>query len=204
MSEEKKHLENLQEIRSMMERNTRFLSLSGLSGIGAGVIALIGAFVAHQRIEAFTYIDYLSIMALELELLTIATCVLIGALTVAYLFTAKKAKKSGDVFWNKTSKKTLVSLAIPLVTGGLTILVLLKNGQYVYIAPLSLIFYGLACINASHHTVRDIFFLGLTNISLGLVALVYLGNGLLFWTIGFGFAHIIYGSLMYFKYDKKS
>ncbi len=46
----KQHLQDLTEIRSMMERSSRFISLSGLSGISAGVFALIGAYLAYRRI----------------------------------------------------------------------------------------------------------------------------------------------------------
>ena len=40
-------LQNLAEIRSLMERSSRFISLSGLSGVGAGVCALVGSAAAH-------------------------------------------------------------------------------------------------------------------------------------------------------------
>ena len=43
------HLENLKEIRTLMERSSKFLSLSGLSGISAGIIALVGAFMVYSK-----------------------------------------------------------------------------------------------------------------------------------------------------------
>jgi hypothetical protein len=207
MSEENKHLENLQEIRSMMERNTRFLSLSGMSGIMAGVSALVGATLAYFRINEFyqssnrIYTEYIN---LEADLLIIAFSVLVFAIGFAYFFTARRAKKRGEIVWNKTAKKLVLNMFIPLFAGGTTSLILLRNGHVGYIAPMTLVFYGLACINASHQTVRDIFYLGLTNVVLGIIAMLFIGQGLLFWTLGFGVAHIVYGSLMYFKYDKKS
>jgi hypothetical protein len=204
---EEKHLENLQEIRSIMERSTRFLSLSGLSGIMAGASALVGSALAYFRIKQFYSLsspDYDAVINLETDLLAIAGAVLIFALGFAYFFTARNAKKRGEVVWNKTAKKLLLNLFIPLFAGGMISLVLLRNGHIGYIAPITLVFYGLACINASHQTVSDIFYLGLTNVILGLVALFFIGQGLFFWTLGFGVTHIIYGSLMYFKYDKKS
>ena len=203
---EEKHLENLQEIRSIMERSTRFLSLSGMSGIMAGLSAIVGAIMAYFRIDMFLKDGFgmYSLQELQTDLLFIAISVLLSALGFAYFFTARKAKNSGEIVWNKASKKLLINLSIPLLTGGAIVLILLRKGEIAYIAPLTLVFYGLACINASHQTVRDIFYLGLTNVFLFLIAMFFIGQGLLFWTLGFGVAHIIYGSLMYFKYDKKS
>ncbi|MFA7273443.1 MAG: hypothetical protein WC044_06220 [Crocinitomicaceae bacterium] len=205
--EESKHLENLQEIRSIMERSSRFLSLSGLSGIVAGITALVGATIAYFRIESYFQTEggsYREMRDLESDLLIIAGIVLVAALGFAYFFTARKAKKAGEVVWNKAAKKLIVNLAVPLCTGGLVVLILLEDGKIGYIAPFTLVFYGLACINASNQTVRDIYYLGLTNVILGIFGLIFIGQGLLFWTLGFGFAHILYGTLMYFKYDRKS
>ncbi len=205
MSEEK-HLENLQEIRSIMEKSTRFLSLSGLSGVVAGIAALIGAGVAYMRWTN----QYLNVYQepnyeqLEMEFILIAAVVLVSAIGFAYFFTAKKARKAGEKIWNKTSKKILFNLSTPLIAGGFVSLMMIHFNLYGLVAPLILIFYGLACINASHQTVRDIFFLGLTCVLLGMLNFAFIGRGLLFWSLGFGVAHILYGTLMYFKYDRKA
>jgi predicted lysophospholipase L1 biosynthesis ABC-type transport system permease subunit len=45
------HLEDIAEIRAMMERSTRFLSLSGLSGVFAGTFGLIASGLAYFRIS---------------------------------------------------------------------------------------------------------------------------------------------------------
>jgi hypothetical protein len=65
-----------------------------------------------------------------------------------------------------------------------------------------LIFYGLALINASKYTYNDIRYLGISELLIGLCSTLFLGYGLFFWAAGFGLAHIVYGALMYFKYDK--
>lgn len=208
MSEEK-HLENLQEIRSIMERNTRFLSLSGLSGVMAGVVALIGAGFAFS-IYANEVINSTFLRmspnwgVVQRDLIMIAAGVLVAAIGFAYFFTARKAKRAGEKVWNKTSKGILLNLLIPLATGGVLSLVLLKNDLFIWVPPITLIFYGLACIGASQKTVRDIFYLGLTCLLLGLLNTLFLGYGIIFWALGFGIAHILYGTLMYFKYDRKS
>lgn len=199
------HYQQIADIHSIMERNTRFISLSGLSGISAGVIAIIGAIVANLRIDAFFKKQDFTIEAyyrIELEFLILAVVILITAISSAWIFTSRKAKADGQKVWNRTTRKILMNLAIPLVTGGVFALILLYYNLFVLIAPVTLIFYGLACVNASHNTVTQIKFLGLSVIVLGLVNLFFLGHGLIFWTLGFGFMHILYGMIMYLKYER--
>ena len=132
----------------------------------------------------------------------VAIGVLILALGTGIFFTTRKAKKHGLKIWDSTSKRLLINLLIPLATGGIICLILLDKHYYALVAPATLVFYGLSLVNASHHTYRDIRYLGLTQIVLGLVAFMYIGYGLLFWAIGFGVLHILYGTLMYFKYER--
>ena len=213
MSKEKDHLKDLSEIRSLMEKSTTFISLSGISGILAGTCALLGAGVAYQRLHTNTlyqesYQSETTQTILDMngsnatEFIVIAIAVLFSALFFGSIFTIRKAKKQGQSLWDKTSQRLFTNMAIPLVTGGLFCLLLINNHSYALIAPATLIFYGLALVNASKYTLKDIRFLGVTEIILGLLAVYFIGNGLLFWTIGFGILHIIYGSIMYFKYDK--
>jgi len=96
----------------------------------------------------------------------------------------------------------IINFGIPLVTGGIFALLLLEKGLYEIIAPITLLFYGLGCVNASKHTFRDVRYLGITLILIGLIATYFEGYGLVFWALGFGVCHIIYGSMMYFKYDR--
>lgn len=203
--ESKQPLEDLREIRSLMERSTRFISLSGLSGVLAGIWAIAGACVAHLYIQEFNFTSVNpneAYNALVVKLLIIASIVLVGALASAYFFTYRKAKKDNAKIWTKTSRKLLVNLAIPLVTGGIVVLLLIDYHLFAFFAPFTLIFYGLACVNASQNTLTDIRYLGVSVILVGLVNLLFLGYGLYFWTFGFGVLHILYGTIMYFKYEK--
>lgn len=201
-------LEQIKQIRHLMQKSSKFLSLSGLSGISAGVIALIAAFIATQMINDFSLrmehaVDFTEqIRQLEFNLLILAAITLSTAIVFGYLFTQKKARKSNEKVWNSTSKRMLLNLTIPLITGGIFISSLLIHNYVYLIAPATLIFYGLALINASKYTLVDIKFLGLSEIALGLLASFFLGYGLLFWSIGFGILHILYGIIMYIKYDR--
>lgn len=201
----KNYHEDLSHIRSMMERSSRFISLSGLSGVVAGLAAIIGAayvYFVFQR-EGINYFDgdrNIFGPALVKELVVIGVVILVVAILSGYLFTANKSKKKGLKIWDSTTKRLLVTFAVPLVVGGLFCLALLYHHLFVFIAPATLIFYGLALVNAERYTLTDVKYLGYFEIILGLLSLFFLGWGLLFWTFGFGVLHIVYGLIMHKKY----
>jgi len=203
---EDKYLQDISDIKNMMNKSSQFISLSGLGGIMAGVYALIGAYIGHELIENNKSYDNNYIITLESpifkSLLLIAFTVLILSIGTAFILTISKAKREGETVWNSASKRLLINFLIPLITGGIFGLLLLRNGSYGLIAPVTLIFYGLACVNASKYTLRDVRYLGITIIILGLLATEFSGYALEFWALGFGVCHIIYGSMMYFKYDR--
>ncbi len=201
--EDKNYLQDLKEIKELMNKSTQFISLSGLSGVLAGIYALIGAVYVHTLILEHTE-TYITLESLTFKkIMATAILVLLASLFTAYIMTVNKAKKVGENMWNASSKRLLVNFAIPLVTGGVFALLLLRHEYYGLIAPITLLFYGLACVNASKYTLRDVRYLGITEIILGLMAVEFSGFGLYFWIIGFGICHIIYGAMMYFKYDRK-
>lgn len=200
---EEKYLQDISEIKNMMNKSSQFISLSGLAGILAGIYALIGAFVADQLIinHGSLYIT-LESKTFRLIVLT-AFLVLLLSVATATMLTFTKAKRNGEKVWNATSKRMILNFLIPLVTGGIFALLLLQNGIYGLIAPVTLIFYGMSCVNASKYTFRDVRYLGITIIILGLFATEFSGYALQFWALGFGVCHILYGSIMYYKYDRK-
>lgn len=200
-----KHQEDLSHIRSMMERSSRFISLSGLSGVFAGLSALVGGLYAYQLLENYNLNikeDYSGLQNDNFvnELFFTAIIVLITALTFGLFFTIRKSKKYNLPIWTSATKNMLFNLAIPLVVGGIFCLALLYHHQYVLIAPATLLFYGLALINAEKYTFSDIKYLGFCELILGCISLVYVGYGLVFWIIGFGILHILYGLIMFKKY----
>jgi hypothetical protein len=205
---EEEELQNeLASIRSIMERSSKFISLSGLSGILAGIYALIGAFLAYRLIyQGPTRIyDSLSVGTYPetiTYLVIIAVAVLAASLITGFVLSSRQAKRKGQPIWGKISQSLFFHMAIPLVTGGILIVIFMSRGYYGIITPSTLIFYGLSLISASNFTFSDVKYLGLLEIALGLIAACLPGYGLLFWAIGFGVLHIIYGSMMYLKYDK--
>ncbi len=207
MRNKEEQLNALNDIKKLMDRSSRFISLSGLSGVFAGLTALVGAYLAHNEINVFLNNNSIyghSLEDLEANLLKIGFGVLVVALIGGLLLTLRQSRKRKLPFWDRTTKNLLVNLAIPLVSGGLFIIALLlvHPNTYGLVAPSCLIFYGLALINASKYTYTDIRFLGYCEIVLGLICMFYIGYGLYFWAIGFGILHILYGMLMYFKYER--
>jgi len=207
MTKQDEQLNALNDIRKMMDRSSRFISLSGLSGVFAGLTALVGAYFANKEIDRYVNRDLESAyfdVSVEVNLIKIALLVLIIALAGGLLFTYRQSRRKQLPIWDKTAKNLLLNLAIPLVAGGLFIIALLivHSNSYGLIAPSCLLFYGLALVNASKYTYTDIRFLGFCEIVLGLIAMFNIGYGLYFWAIGFGVLHIFYGTLMYFKYER--
>jgi len=192
-----KYLEDLKDIKDIMARSSRFISLSGLSGVCAGIFALIGAYLAYQTVYyEQAYVDYRrAVIDLEsvLKLIGIATSVIVLSFAFGIYFTTKKAKERNQKLWDRSTKLLLINFLIPLVAGGVLCLMLLVKGYIGFVAPFTLIFYGLALVNASKYTLSQIRSLGILEIILGLVATHYIGYGLIFWAIGFGVFHIIYG-----------
>jgi len=205
---QKEQLDTLNDIRNIMNRSSKFISLSGLSGIFAGATALVGAYFAHKALKAYVAGDYGYGMDadsdIEIDLLKIGILVLIVAVLGGIFFTYRQGKKKNLPLWDNTSKNLIINLFIPLFTGGLFVIGLLLNHSSAVglIAPSTLVFYGLALINASKFTYSDIRFLGICEIILGIIAMFNIGLGLYFWAAGFGVLHILYGSIMYFKYEK--
>jgi uncharacterized membrane protein YidH (DUF202 family) len=208
MQEKQDYIRDIAEMRSMMERSSKFLSLSGLAGIMAGIYALSGAYIAYQ----FFYFNpdeivYSSIKSgsLSLSLLKViflAITVLVLALGTAIFLSYKKANKKGEKFWNYTAKRLLINMAVPLIAGGLLILILISKGLIGFIAPFTLLFYGLALYNASKFTYDEVRSLGLIEIGLGLISSYFVEYGLLFWALGFGVVHIIYGIYIHYRYER--
>ena len=199
-----KYQEDLSAIRSIMEKSTRFISLSGLSGVAAGVVALIGGIWALCLMQDSTGSFILATTTLPYTLLRqlvlIALVILATALLAAAFFTRRKTRRSGLAIWTAATKQLLISLGVPLLIGGLSCLALLYHHLYWLAVPATLVFYGLALITASKYTYKEIYYLGLIESTLGLISCFLIDYSLIAWIIGFGIIHIAYGILMHRKY----
>lgn len=216
MQDSKNQLEHLGEIRQMMRESSKFLSLSGISGVWVGSVALIGMAVAFFQFQDYfilrysfgnsnytefitelgNFNDFLSFVLID------AFLILLISLIGAFAFSYSKANKKGLNIWCSASKRFLFSLALPLIVGGIFGMGILVKGYFDLAAGVALVFYGLALYNAGRYSVNEIRVLGLIEIALGIISIFVPGYSAILLAIGFGVLHIVYGILMYFKYDK--
>ena len=213
MNGQNQGLDTLKDIKQMMERSSRFISLSGLSGISAGICALIGAWFAYGIIKEHDGENYHEKFAgrnltvrefMGTDLFYIALFTFIAALIVAFTFTYLRSKKNNIPIWGTASKRLIWNVAMPMLVGGIFLLRLIQLGYFGMIAPGCLIFYGLALVNASKYTLGEVKWLGYGQILLGIINCWFPGEGIYFWAIGFGVLHIIYGAMMWWKYERAS
>ncbi len=212
MDTQQDHLEDIKQIRSIMERSSKFLTLSGFPGIFAGIAALIGVATAYWHFNiAFTDNGFYKLAKTSKGELNSDFCnfllidiglVLLSSLLVSFLMTFKKAKQQSQPIWDATAKRLLINILIPLFVGAVYCLILLYHGLLSLIAPATLLFYGLALLNASKYTLNYVIYLGIGQILIGLTSAYFIDYGLVFWALGFGVLHIIYGIVMYLKFDK--
>ncbi len=200
---DQKYVEDLGHIKEVMNRSSKSISLTGLSPIAAGIIGSIGAYMAYRMFFGdYGEIGYaqLTLSSQDLNSLgLVALPTLVLGVGVGVLFALLEIKKSGREVSKEHVRRMFLNLAIPLLTGGIVCLILFFNGHLGIVMSLSLIFYGLALINTNKYTFNNIRTLGLLEIALGLLALYFMSSSIIFWGIGFGLLHIIYGLIMQVK-----
>lgn len=216
MTEKDKTLDTLQDIRKIMDRSSRFISLSGWSGVAAGLCALAGAWAAHDVIQkgiqsghslrkiyhrssadGINLSDYMGS-----RLFFIACITFTAALVFAFLFTWLRSKKTGTPLFGSVSRRLTLAVGIPLLTGGIYVIHLMQAGAFGFIAPGTMLFYGLGLVNASRYTSVEIKYLGYSLLLIAMINLLFMGYGLYFWALGFGLLHIIYGVFMWYRYER--
>lgn len=201
--EQKDLFKELGQIRSLMEKSSKFVSISGLSGVLIGFYAILATLFGYYLLlksegPATQLTSYLTITN---SFLALAILILVLSLLTGCLMARKKAKKYKQSIWNITSKSLLFAVSIPLLTGGILAFILFSQGYYQWIAGMLLIFYGLALAAGSIYTFKEVKWLGILEICLGLIALWLPDHGLMLWGLGFGVLHIIYGFIVYKKYE---
>lgn len=208
MKEDQDYVQDLAQMRSMMERSSKFLSLSGLAGIIAGLYALAGAYTAYKVFHfnpgqpVYSSTESGNPSPDLLNTIFLALVILVLSVGTAFFLSYRKADKRREKFWNPVARRLMINMAVPLVAGGLLILILLAKGMTGLIAPFTLLFYGLALYNASKFTYEEVRSLGLIEIGLGLTGACFVEYGLLCWAAGFGLVHIVYGVYMHYRYER--
>lgn len=218
MENTEKHLETLKDIKSLMERSSRFISLSGLAGVNAGIFALLGAAAVYYKyFGSFSLAAYQNRFPMKITvdfvffMIIVALIVFILSISSSIYFTTQNARKRDLPLWDETAFKTIINLLVPLVVGGVFCMILIYHSInadgisfkiFGLVAPTTLVFYGLALYNAGKYTLDEIKYLGISEVILGLLGCIFIGSGLLFWVLGFGVLHIVYGFMMWWKYER--
>lgn len=201
------YLDQLSEIKKIIEKRTKFNALSGLSGVLAGIYALVGSVWAYKIIKSSQSVIYNDIMELVssegvMKLILLASAILVLSITTGLYFSYINAKKSGSPLWTAAAVKVAVNFSIPMLVGAFFLIAVLMKGYLTLVSPVCLLFYGLALLFAANYTFTEIRFLGFLMLAIGVFALFFSGWGLYLWALGFGGLHIVYGLIMYFKYER--
>lgn len=209
--DKEKALQSVNEIKELMEKSSKFVSLSGLTSILAGIYALIGSYMAVLILGTQPGSPSLFSNMLEVNTpskLQFMVCLALGVLGIsvitALIISWYKARQSKQSLFNALTYRILWNFVLPLLVGGLFCIALLYHRHYGLTSSVMLLFYGLALVNASKFTFSNVAWLGYAFLILGILDSFINGHALLFWTIGFGGFHIIYGILFYLKYERRT
>lgn len=197
------YTDDLAHIRSMMERSSRFLSLSGWAGILPGIFALAGLAMAvwfiSQAQQFWWYGDApASNSPLAFQLIATAMIVLGLSIFSSWYTCMRKARNENQATWTPAIRNMLLHFAIPLAAGAIILGWIYLKAEWGLLAPVMLSFYGLALVQVSQFTLRSVFWLGIIEITLSIPSGIP-GWGIPMLAIGFGVAHIVYGIMMFNK-----
>lgn len=205
MEKHEEQLAAIQEMRDMMDQATRFKSISGLSGILAGIFTFICTYTIYlvTGISPFESeaLDRMWLMSSQALILCFISLLII-CIGIGFYLAMRNANQSGKSAWDNAAKRLAFSLAIPVFAGGIFSILLTRFGLIAIAAPATLLFYGMGLVSASKYTLDAVRTVGLLFVFLGLLATYFLTYGFLIWTLGFGLLHVIYGFIIYVKYER--
>ena len=195
-------LKELRDIRTMMERSSRFQSVSGWGILAVGVMALVAAWVADGLFNGGTngwfttlYGDTAYLWAHKTQIAVFGSLILVAVCgTTVFLSSFLMARRKNIPFiFDATLRRVIFNLSIPLLAGGVLCLALVLQGHYGLTSSIMLVFYGLALVNCHHFSLPMLGGLGYAELLLGLADCFVATHALLFWAIGFGVLHIALG-----------
>ena len=184
-----------------MEKSSKFLSFNGLSIVFAGWFAVAGAIFASLFLKGSFGSGY-NLTQKMTVLLADALMVLFLSVAVITFFCWKKARANHETLFNSTTRRAAYSILLPLFAGWIFSFVFLFRGDIHIVCSSTLIFYGLGLVNTSNYTYPNLNYLGITDFILGWSTLFFINSGGYFLWCGFGFCHVIFGFIMYFRYGK--
>jgi hypothetical protein len=188
----------LKVIRELMERPVCYSTMSGASGVLAGVAALGG--VMADWVTSDHHSTWLAFC--------IWGCVFMIALVSDIALTRIREKKQGMPFWTSVKRRMLLTILPPFVAGvGLTAAIVVPwqdtlGGQHINLIPaLWMAFYGLALWQAGEFSIPEIRVMGAGFILASLPTAMFLQD----WpycalAITFGGFHLAYGVVVWLRH----
>lgn len=187
----------LTEIRTLMNRSSRFLNVSAYAPVVVGILALAAVWSVNRifnggwdiapMLAVNTYARIYALLGAAVVLVALCIAAAVG-------LSCFEAHRNGTrITIDATARRLLWNFFLPLIVGGIFSLALFVNGYYGLTSSIMLIFYGMALVSASNHTFSSVRYLGYAELALGLADSFYQGYALLFWAAGFGVFNILYG-----------
>lgn len=188
----------LRDIKDMMEKSSRFTAISGWSIVIIGVLATVSYFLVSSM-----FAKSINSPQTIRTAVVFALCLLVVSFAIVTLCSAIKSKRIGRPFrFDKTIGRLLFSFGLPMLVGGLFGIAMLVQGHYGLTSSIMLLFYGLALVNCQHFTAPALRFLGYAELVLGIIDCYLVDYGFLFWLLGFGILHIVFGIFFVLKYER--
>ncbi len=186
-----------------MQQNTSHFSLSGISGILLGTYGLLTVYLINMLTstygDGFEGSSQLPIALLEIGIQVLAVIMILISLISLRIRAKRRARKNNRKLWDLHSKKVRFHTLIPLLLFVIVLVIIANKGYYSSITPLLLFLYGVFLLNLSRFSVGSLKYLAIAEIILAVIAYFIYDKEMLFLGLGFGFFHIIYGSLTFGK-----
>ena len=177
--------DNLRFIRETMERAGSFTAVPGWGGIAMGISAIIAAVLAGKEQDPALWLRVWIIELIVAMLLASATMTL-------------KARRARTSLFMGPARRFAMAFAPPVMVGGVLTWALAWREQFELLPAVWLLLYGAGIIAGGMYSVRVVPIMGGLFFMLGLLALFLPGNLLL--ALGFGVLHIVFGSIIAWRY----
>lgn len=154
-------LANLRYIRETMESAGQFTAIPGRGGIAMGLTAFVAAALAHPRMQAHAWTQWLAIWSGEA----------VFGIAVALFFARRKSRLLNKPLLEGPGRKFVLALLPPIFVAALLTGVLLRAGMVDFAPAIWLLLYGCGIVAGGAFSVRVVPVMGLCFLLLGTFAL---------------------------------
>lgn len=194
--------ESIKVIRDIMERSAGYTIFSGLSGIIAGLLSLIGCYLSEQVWAGEQTIDQ------NAHYLIIWFSILALAIVQDRVLAERKARKSGQTTWTPATYQAIKAILPGMCLAFALSLRALIIYDYDAIPAICILGYAVSLCAAGMFSIYELRVFGVVQLVTGVIALFlpliprfnHPQTALYFMALSFGVYHIIYGLIMWRKY----